>query len=544
MGISAAAVVGSDASGSKKPRVHRAFHVTSLCCIVISAILFIACVAFLVALPQLIEQNVRQLANLAEDSSFLEKWLNPDYEIKSHIWTYSVKNPDEIMNGSIPEVKATGPYVFDQKHHRKIIERKNGTIKYQPYKTYFFNESESCDICFLGNHVWVPNLVYQKFVEAASKPIMRAAATALVSQTPFLEVDVSELLYDGYIDPFLDQVCDIPFMGFVCETILDLPERIGLFFKQNGTSEGTYLIDNGVSNSARNFGKILTFNDEKTVPSSTWSSPLATAINGTDGSIFHPYIEKDETLEVFVASLCRSIYLVFEKEVEYEGILAYRFVLPAEVFNSSLPENKIFCNNNGKSYFSEDKEECLPAGLLDISRCEKGEPTIVYSLPNFLYADQKVKDGVRGVNESDRERDQIVVDIEPRLGVILRANRTMQINVAMWKGKGIQFPVDLTQFKSSIVPVVTVYETVKVDEGTLKLIQERLIKTEKIATMSSYVGIVLALIFALLAGIVLLFLTGKLEYLLCREGSPFAGTDSVTPLPNGKPKQGIDLSEL
>jgi len=300
------------------------------------------------------------------------------------------------------------------------------------------------------------------------------------------------------------------------------------FFKQNNTAEGTYLIDNGVSNSARNFGKILTFNDEKTVASSVWNSPAAAVINGTDGSVFHPYIEKTERLEVFVSNLCRSIYLTFKEEVEYKGILAYRFVMPAEVLNSSLPENRGFCNNNEKSYFTDGKEECLPAGLLDISRCQKGEPTIVFSLPNFLFADQKVKDGVSGINASDLSRDQISVDIEPRLGVILRANRTSQINVAMWKGKGINFPVDLTQFKSSIVPVVATYESVEVDDGTLQMIQERLIRTEKIATTSSYIGIALALIFALLAGAVLLYLTGKLENLLCR--------DSVSPYQNGKAK--------
>uniref|UniRef100_A0A1I7ZP42 Col_cuticle_N domain-containing protein n=1 Tax=Steinernema glaseri TaxID=37863 RepID=A0A1I7ZP42_9BILA len=120
----------------------------------------------------------------------------------------------------------------------------------------------------------------------------------------------------------------------------------------------------------------------------------------------------------------------------------------------------------------------------------------------------------------------------------------MQINVAMWKGRGIQFPVDLTQFKSSVVPVVVSYETAKVDAETLQMIQERLIKTEKIATMSSYVGIALALIFALLAGVVLLYLTGKLEYLLCRESSPFGGSDSVSPLPNGKAKAMSEDSAL
>lgn len=35
---------------------------------------------------------------------------------------------------------------------------------------------------------------------------MRAATAALLVQTPFLEVDVAELLFEGYADPFLDQV--------------------------------------------------------------------------------------------------------------------------------------------------------------------------------------------------------------------------------------------------------------------------------------------------------------------------------------------------
>ena len=72
--------------------------------------------------------------------------------------------------------------------------------------------------------------IFQKFIEAASKPAMKAATAALLVQTPFLEVEVSELLFDGYVDPFLDQVCSLPFVDFVCESILDLPERIGFFW--------------------------------------------------------------------------------------------------------------------------------------------------------------------------------------------------------------------------------------------------------------------------------------------------------------------------
>lgn len=40
----------------------------------------------------------------------------------------------------------------------------------------------------------------------------------------------------------------------------------------------------------------------------------------------------------------------------------------------------------------------------------------------------------------DLYRDQIEVDLEPRLGAILQARRRFQINVAMWKGVNLSMP--------------------------------------------------------------------------------------------------------
>lgn len=57
---------------------------------------------------------------LVEDSLLLEKWQYPEYVIKTHISVFSVKNPDEVLNNSIPEVKLIGPYVFDKKIRRVV----------------------------------------------------------------------------------------------------------------------------------------------------------------------------------------------------------------------------------------------------------------------------------------------------------------------------------------------------------------------------------------------------------------------------------------
>lgn len=62
---------------------------------------------------------------------------------------------------------------------------------------------------------------------------MKAVSSALLVQTPFLDVEVEELLFRGYADPFLDQFCTLPLVNFVCETILNLPDRIGFFYGVN-----------------------------------------------------------------------------------------------------------------------------------------------------------------------------------------------------------------------------------------------------------------------------------------------------------------------
>jgi hypothetical protein len=64
--------------------------------------------------------------------------------------------------------------------------------------------------------------------------------------------------------------------------------------------------------------------------------------------------------------------LVFQREIDYAGITAYRYVVTYDALNFDLPENAGFCYDNGKEFFPEHKSKCLPNGLLDISRCQRG----------------------------------------------------------------------------------------------------------------------------------------------------------------------------
>lgn len=42
---------------------------------------------------------------------------------------------------------------------------------------------------------------------------------------------------------------------------------------------------------------------------SWWSSNQSNMINGTDGAVFHPLINRNELLYIFAADLCRYTYV-------------------------------------------------------------------------------------------------------------------------------------------------------------------------------------------------------------------------------------------
>lgn len=65
--------------------------------------------------------------------------------------------------------------------------------------------------------------------------------------------------------------------------------------------------------------------------------------------------------------------LTFSEEFDFSGIPAYKFTVPASEFDFTIEENKGYCNSNSeKKFYAEQKDGCLPNGLLDISRCQKG----------------------------------------------------------------------------------------------------------------------------------------------------------------------------
>lgn len=74
----------------------------------------------------------------------------------------------------------------------------------------------------------------------------------------------------------------------------------------NNTSPGIFEVDNGEKDGGKSLGKMLSYRGETILPSSWWSTEETRLMNGTEGSLYKPFIEKDDVIEVFSADLCRQ----------------------------------------------------------------------------------------------------------------------------------------------------------------------------------------------------------------------------------------------
>ena len=75
-----------------------------------------------------------------------------------------------------------------------------------------------------------------------------------------------------------------------------------------------------------------------------WGSPYAGMMNGTQAILFHPGVERTDTLSVFVRELYRSIDFSYKQDVEIDGVKMYEFQLADYVLSSNKSDPGFYMN--------------------------------------------------------------------------------------------------------------------------------------------------------------------------------------------------------
>ncbi|KAL0281385.1 UNVERIFIED_CONTAM: hypothetical protein PYX00_002386 [Menopon gallinae] len=358
---------------------------------------------------------------LKEGSKTFKWWKVPPVHPVIKIYVYNVTNADAFLNnGEKPVLEELGPYVYIETWEKvNVTFNKNGTISYQQQKTFIFDADSSIgseeDMVVIPN---IPMLSATSQSKHAVKFLRLAMASImdLLKIKPFVEVSVGQLLW-GYEDPLLKLAKDV----VPKEQKLQLPyEEFGLMYGKNGTGKDIITVFSGAADISR-LNLVDRFNGFSHLPH--WKSEKCNRINGSDGSLFPPHIDKNTTLYVYDKDLCRLLPLRYEKQVQASGLDAFRFTPTPDVFAeiSQNPENDCFCPAG---------PPCAPHGLFNVSLCQFDSP-IMISFPHFYMADPKLREAVEGIDEPDPEKHQFYLDVQPDMGVALRARARVQINLAV-----------------------------------------------------------------------------------------------------------------
>ena len=258
-------------------------------------------------------------------------------------------------------------------------------------------------------------------------------------------IDLPEELVNAKLEELKDQLCPT-----LPEPLADC--KFGLFKGGNGTkgtTTGSYYTINSGRHDMHKFLNIEKFRGSETLPNEWWPfiAPTPSAqeagvpgvchdIYGSDGTMFPPFVEKEESKWLFVSELCRSIWLDFDTEVEVEDIEAYRYRPPIDVFKMTNPNNYCYCPEFESCAFAEEDKDVWNAadcydyckdGFIKVGQCYGGLPLIM-SAPHYWNVDENLSSQIIGL-EADRDKHDTYLDIEPITGVALSAHKRIQVGL-------------------------------------------------------------------------------------------------------------------
>eukprot|EP00057_Strongylocentrotus_purpuratus_P017266 XP_011671740.1 PREDICTED: lysosome membrane protein 2 isoform X2 [Strongylocentrotus purpuratus] len=341
-------------------------------------------------------------------------WEEVPIPIYFQFWFWNLTNPEEYLQGGPARLVELGPYTYREYRPKvNITHYDNRTASYLNMKSFVFDLEmsvgpESDTFTAINGPVftiahWLKNA-----------PDLVQKAWKLIHELSKADV-IIELSVDGFVWGYPDKYLELA-QRILGEEVVPFT-NFGILLGYNNSDDGVWSVYTG-EDDLMMLNQMDMWNREKLLP--WWTTDYANALNGTDGTIMHPFVDKDEEVYVYSTYVCRSGLLVFKGYREFRGIWLYYFSAPEYLYaNASIyPTNIDFC--------TPDQTTCPPTGLINVSECYFQAP-IYLSSPHFLFGDDRLFDDVIGMTP-DFNVHGVEAEIEPLSGVTFRGNLRAQVN--------------------------------------------------------------------------------------------------------------------
>lgn len=160
-----------------------------------------------------------------------------------------------------------------------------------------------------------------------------------------------------------------------------------------------------------------------------WGSDECNRVGGTDGRQYPlSLLDGHQSLVYFNHGFCRKFTFIFDTHVvAADGTPALRYKMALNTFSD--PDQ----NAENRCYFDEDRDNWLPSGILDVSKCV--DAPIYVSWPHFFNGSSSLFNRIDGiVPDVDASKYQSHTDVHAETGLQVGGLSRYQINVRVTRG--------------------------------------------------------------------------------------------------------------
>ncbi|XP_055597191.1 protein croquemort-like [Uranotaenia lowii] len=387
-----------------------------------------------------------------------DSWLAPPIDMYLELYAWNWTNAEDYQSeGYKPELVELGPYTFLEKHERVNLQwNDDSTVSFQQKRTWHFvPELSKGD--FENDKVVTINpivLTIGYSLIAAQKEELLEFMNGLINfnpdkiSSPFYNVPVKDILFDGYEDAFLTALLELVEIVPGLENEIEIPpfDKFGWFYGRNGseTYDGNFTIGTGLDSLA-NLGIMRLWNGENRTDYFRDDCGL---VRGTTGELWPAFQYRDwEAYDatVFSTDICSTMSLKYGGKYSLHGVDGYQWIGNYEAFDNG----HIYESSTCQCTAAEEECPVLAPGALDVSRCNMGAPATV-SYPHFYLGDVSYRKAFNGSMKPNKADHEFILALEPLTGIPLTVKAQLQVNL-MVKQYGFDLFKDIPEM---MLPVI------------------------------------------------------------------------------------------